>query len=126
MNSSVTDQTRLMRKICLIACAALVLLYAVKTLLFWGKPVEVRLSVFAVQLMPFLIVLPGMLKSKWSSFTWLTFIVQLYFMTAVLALFKPGGSYLDWGILLLVAVIFTSALLFVRWTRIAEAAALAE
>lgn len=123
MSKSVVDQTAMMRKICLLGCAALVLLYAAKTLLLWDKPIEVRGSVFIVQLIPFLFVLPGMLKGKWSSYAWLTFIVQLYFMTSVLALFKPVSNFLDWGVLLLVAVIFTSALLFVRWTRVAEAAA---
>ncbi len=121
MNKSLSDQAALARKICLIACAVLVLLYAAKTLLLWDKPLEVRYSVFTVQLLPFLVVLPGMLKGRWSSFAWLTFIVQLYFMTSVLALFKPVSSYLDWGVLALVAVIFTAALLFVRWTRMVEA-----
>ncbi len=106
------------RTTCLVSCALLVLLYAIKTLVLWPKALDTRLVIFVIQALPFVALLPGMLKSRWRSYAWLSFIVLLYFMNATLALFSPGRLIVDWFIMAAVISVFMAAMLYVRWRRV--------
>lgn len=105
-------------KVCLMSCAVLVSLYAIKTLVLWPKAIDTRLVIFALQALPFIALLPGMLKRRWRTYAWLCFIVLLYFMNATLALFSPGRLVIDWFIMLAVVSVFIAAMLFIRWRRV--------
>lgn len=113
-----SSKVEMARYACLISCALLVLLYAIKTLVLWPKAIDTRLIIFALQALPFVALLPGMLKRHWRSFAWLCFIVLLYFMNATLALFSPQRLVVDWFIMLGVVSVFMTATLFIRWRRV--------
>lgn len=115
MNSS---KAGMARTVCLLSCALLVFLYAIKTLFLWPKALDTRLIIFALQALPFLVLLPGMLQRRWRTYAWLCFIVLLYFMNAVLALFSPGRQPIDWLVLLAVISVFMAAMMFIRWRRV--------
>lgn len=106
------------RAVCLASCALLVALYAVKTLLLWPKALDTRLVIFVLQSLPFLVLLTGLLQSRWRTYAWLCFIVLLYFMNAVLALFSPQRQLVDWFILIAVVGVFMAAMMFIRWRRV--------
>ncbi len=105
-------------KICLFSCALLVLLYGIKTLVLWPKAIDTRLVIFVLQALPFVALLPGMLKRRWRTYAWLCFIVLLYFINATLALFSPERLIIDWFIMLAVVNVFMAAMLFIRWRRV--------
>lgn len=113
-----SSRSSIARQVCLISCAALMLLYALKTLVLWPKAIDTRLIIFALQAMPLLLLLPGLLRRRWRSYVWLCFILLLYFMNAVLALFAPGRLFIDWLILAAIIGLFVAAMLFIRWRRV--------
>jgi uncharacterized membrane protein len=90
-------------------------------LYLWQKPLDIRVTLFAMQLLPFALVLPGVLKHSWRSFAWLCFILQLYFMYAVMVVFSPERTTADWLTLALVVAVFITSMMHIRWKRNAEA-----
>ncbi len=108
------------KTVCLWSIAALAILFVWQTLLIWDKPIGVRASVFAVQILPFLLVLRGLMIGRWRSYAWMLFFLNLYFVVVALRLVEHPDIVGDWLMLLILTVVFASALLFVRWTRVAE------
>ena len=115
MNFSKADTAR---TVCLVSCALLVFLYAIKTMVLWPKSFDTRLIIFVLQALPFLVLLTGLLQRRWRTYAWLCFIVLLYFMRAVLALFSPERQPIDWLVLLAVVSVFMAAMMFIRWRRV--------
>ncbi len=109
-------------KCCLLSLVLLLVLFLWQTVIVWPVELQVRLAVFTVQLLPFLLVLKGLLQQRWRSYIWMIFFLQLYFISAVLKLFADPGLASAWIFMALLVMIFTSALLFVRWARLAEVA----
>jgi uncharacterized membrane protein len=68
-----------------------------------------------VKIVPLLIFLPGMLRNNLRSYIWLCFVCLLYFQTMVLRLFAQPTSVLAITGMIAVVVLFTAAMLFVRW-----------
>ncbi len=77
--------------------------------------------------LPLVIFLPGMLQDQLRSYIWLCFVLLLYFMRLVVALFEAPGSPMHIVGMIAVVTLFTSAMLYVRWRarELREAAALA-
>jgi uncharacterized membrane protein len=67
------------------------------------------------KLLPLLIFVPGMRKDNLRSFIWLCFVCLLYFIAMVERLFAQPGSWLAIIGTIAVVVLFTSAMLYVRW-----------
>ena len=109
------------RTVCLVSLAVLLVLFLWQALVELPEAPAVKAVVVASQVLPFLLVLPGMLRRRWRSFAWMLLFLNLYFVAVVLRLFQNPGEILDWLLLILLSILFTAALLFVRWTRIAEA-----
>ncbi len=67
------------------------------------------------KLLPLLIFLPGMLLDRLRSYIWLCFVCLLYFVALVERLFAvPGGTLAIIGTVAVV-ILFTSAMMYVRW-----------
>ncbi len=66
-------------------------------------------------LLPLLVFLPGMLKDNLRSFIWLCFVLLLYFMRLVVALFEDPAAPLAVIGMLAVVVLFIASMLYVRW-----------
>lgn len=76
-----------------------------------GAPWIIWLAV----LLPLLIFLPGMLRDNLRSFIWLCFVLLLYFMRLVVALFERPTDPLAIVGMVSVVVLFNAAMLYVRW-----------
>lgn len=70
---------------------------------------------------PLLILAPALLKKSHKAASWLCYVVQLYFVIAVVLAFTPASAL--WGWLMVVASlsIFISGMMFTRWQRRVEA-----
>jgi len=67
------------------------------------------------KLLPLLIFLPGMWRDRLRSYIWLCFVCLLYFIALVERLFAQPGSALAITGTIAVVVLFTAAMLYVRW-----------
>lgn len=99
-----------------LACfLALIALLSLNNLLFadlHGARVGV---IMAIELLPLLLLLPGMLNGSARAHAWTCFVVNLYFIKGVLAAFDPARALLGWVEVVLSLGLFVSALLYVRW-----------
>ncbi len=71
--------------------------------------------IWLLKLLPLLIFLPGMRKDNLRSYIWLCFVCLGYFMILVQRMFAQPDSLLVAVGLLAVVILFTSAMLYVRW-----------
>ncbi|MFJ3524648.1 DUF2069 domain-containing protein [Pseudomonas sp. NPDC090203] len=71
--------------------------------------------ILSIELVPLLLLAPGMLTGSARGHAWTCFVVNLYFIKGALAAFDPERSL--FGVLEMLAslAVFTSALLYVRW-----------
>lgn len=71
--------------------------------------------VWVAVLLPLLLFVPGMLRDKLRSYIWLCFVSLLYFMRLVVVLFARPGDILAITGMVAVVLLFTGAMLYVRW-----------
>ncbi len=71
--------------------------------------------VVSIQLIPLLLVAPGMLSGSPRAHAWTCFIVNLYFIQGVLAAIDPARMLYGWLEAIISLTLFTSALLYTRW-----------
>lgn len=71
--------------------------------------------ILLIELVPLLVLAPGMLSGSPRGHSWTCFVVNLYFIKGALAAYDPNRSL--FGILEMLAslAVFISALLYVRW-----------
>lgn len=75
-----------------------------------------RVSVImAIELLPLLLILPGMFSGSARAHAWACFVVNIYFIKGVVAAFDPARAPFGWLELLVSLGLFTAALLYVRW-----------
>ena len=89
------------------------LLFVVQVLQVWlgNAPWIIWVAV----LLPLMIFLPGMLRNNLRSFIWLCFVLLLYFMRLVIALFESPTDPLAITGMAAVVVLFVAAMMYVRW-----------
>jgi uncharacterized membrane protein len=103
--------------ITIISYLALIICLGIST---WLNKLPEQTSVILVLVIkfgPLLIVLPGMLKKSLRAYVWLCFIVLFYFTRAVVDSFLTEGASLDLLITVLTVVLFTAAMMFVKWEK---------
>ena len=106
---------RLTRALSLACFFGLIALLVVNNLWFadlHGARVEV---ILAIELIPLLLLLPGMLIGSARAHAWTCFVVNIYFIKGVLAAFDPGRALFGWVEVLVSLGLFVSGLLYVRW-----------
>ncbi|EJL05446.1 MULTISPECIES: DUF2069 domain-containing protein [Pseudomonas] len=71
--------------------------------------------ILLIELVPLLILAPGMLIGSARGHSWMCFVVNLYFIKGALAAYDPNRQW--FGVLEMMAsvAVFCSALLYVRW-----------
>ena len=77
-----------------------------------GARVEVILT---IELVPLLLLLPGMLTGSARAHAWTCFVVNIYFIKGVLAAFDPARAVFGWVEVLVSLGLFIAGLLYVRW-----------
>ncbi|MGB5956259.1 DUF2069 domain-containing protein [Pseudomonas sp.] len=106
---------RLTRALSLALFFGLIALLVVNNLWFanlHGARVEV---VLAIELVPLLLLLPGMLTGSARAHAWTCFVVNIYFIKGVLAAFDPARAVFGWTEVLVSLGLFIAGLLYVRW-----------
>ncbi len=105
------------RAIVLLAVGALLLLLALRIGGNPRLPGAIGLVAWTVQALPLLALAPGLLGSRPRAYAWLGFLIQFYFIHAVLIAFTP--TRLGWGLaqIFLCLVIFGALIAFIRRFR---------
>jgi uncharacterized membrane protein len=71
--------------------------------------------IWVLKVMPLLIFLPGMLRDKLRSYIWLCFVCLGYFLILVQRIFAQPDNLLVVSGLVAVVLLFTAAMMYVRW-----------
>ena len=79
----------------------------------WGQ--QAPWFIWALKLMPLLIFLPGMLRDNLRSYIWLCFVCLGYFLILVQRIFAQPDNLLVISGLTSVVLLFTAAMMYVRW-----------
>ena len=112
MSDSVTELARR------VTLGGYVLLLAVLSLQVFGiATVEpaTRGFLWVIWVGPLVVFLPGLLRGTWKSYIWLCFVLLVYFMGTVSGLAAPPNAAGEWLQLVLVCLVFTSAMFYARW-----------
>jgi uncharacterized membrane protein len=106
---------KLSRTLSLLCFVALLVLLLVWNLVFADLHGARTWVVLSIQLLPLLLLAPGLLLGNARAHAWACFVVNIYFIQGVLAAIDPNRAV--FGILetLLSFGLFCSALLYTRW-----------
>ena len=106
---------RLARYLSLASFLGLAALLLAWNLGYAAVPGPLLWAVLAFQLLPLLLLAPGIVAGHPRAHTWSCFVINLYFIQGVLAAFDPSKSLFGWLEILLTLIHFVSALLYTRW-----------
>ena len=110
-----TPRVKISRAVSLISFIALVALLMVWNLVFADLHGARTWVVISIQLIPLLLVAPGMISGSPRAHAWLCFIVNLYFIQGVLAAINPARMVFGWMEAIISLILFIAALLYTRW-----------
>jgi len=96
---------------------ALLLYFGVNSLLSLPGLSLAMPVIWLLQTIPLLIFLPGLLRTRPRIFAWLSFVILLYFMHAVLLAFDPARRWLGVTEALLCTSLFALLVVFIRQYR---------
>lgn len=110
-----TSRVKLSRAISLASFIGLAALVTIWNLVFADLHGARTWVVVGIQLIPLLLVAPGMISGSPRAHAWMCFIVNLYFIQGVLAAIDPARMLYGWLEALISLALFISALLYTRW-----------
>ena len=110
-----TPRVKISRAVSLISFIALAALLLVWNLVFADLHGARTWVVVSIQLIPLLLVAPGMISGSPRAHAWLCFIVNLYFIQGVLAAINPARMVFGWVEAIISLILFIAALLYTRW-----------
>jgi uncharacterized membrane protein len=105
------------RRMALASYALLVLLLSVEIFGIVRLQPQTRAFLWVIWIGPLLVFLPGLLRGTWKSYLWMCFVLMVYFMVVCSNLFDPRNGLIDWIILGLICVLFTTAMMYARWRQ---------
>ena len=108
-------RVRISRAVSMASFIGLALLLLVWNLAFADLYGARTWVVIAIQLVPLLLVAPGMIAGNPRAHAWTCFIVNLYFIQGVLATIDPARTVYGWVQTVVSLTLFVSALLYIRW-----------
>ncbi|MHA6494767.1 DUF2069 domain-containing protein [Pseudomonas borbori] len=103
------------RAVTLLSFFALAALLLVWNLIFANIPGELLWVILIFQLVPLLLLAPGLILGNARAHAWACFVVNLYFIQGVLAAFDPSKALFGWLETLLSFSLFCAALMYTRW-----------
>jgi uncharacterized membrane protein len=103
------------RAISLASFLALAVLLLVWNLVFADIPGKLLWVIVAFQLVPLLLLAPGLILGNARAHAWACFVVNLYFIQGVLAAFDPSKALFGWAQAVLSVSLFCAALMYTRW-----------
>ncbi|MBR9883547.1 MAG: DUF2069 domain-containing protein [Oceanospirillales bacterium] len=112
---SLACKTRASRWLTLSSYFGLLILFSLWYLVLVPAKSEHPWVIWLIHMLPLMAFLPVVLKGQPRGHAWLCFVLLLYFMEAVLAALVPNTRWLGLIESLLLATLFTSAMLYARW-----------
>nr|WP_218878481.1 DUF2069 domain-containing protein [Pseudomonas flavescens] len=106
---------RLCRYLSLASFLGLAALLLIWNLGYAAVPSSLLWAVLAFQMLPLLLLAPGIIGGHPRTHSWACFVVNLYFIQGVLAAFDPSKQLFGWLEIILSLSLFTSALFYTRW-----------
>lgn len=106
---------KISRALSLFGFAALLLLLLVWNLAFADLHGARTWVVLSIQLLPLLLLAPGLLLGNARAHAWTCFVVNIYFIQGVLAAIDPNRALFGALETVISLLLFCSALLYVRW-----------
>jgi uncharacterized membrane protein len=76
---------------------------------FWG--------LWLLQVLPLVMLLPGLALKYYRSYSWLCFLMLAYFTSAVIQVYSSTRDPHDWLGLVLTVILFVTAMLASRWLQ---------
>lgn len=70
-----------------------------------------------IQLVPLLLLLPGLVSKYYRSYSWLCFLVLAYFTSYVVQVYSPTRQWHDWLALAATVIIFIAGMYASRWLQ---------
>lgn len=110
-----TPRVKLARAISLASFIGLAVLLMVWNLVFADLHGARTWVVVGIQLIPLLLVAPGIVSGSPRAHAWTCFIVNLYFIQGVLAAIDPARMLYGWLEAIISLTLFIGALLYTRW-----------
>ncbi|TBU99914.1 DUF2069 domain-containing protein [Stutzerimonas kirkiae] len=104
------------RWLSLLSFAALAVLLLAWNLLFADLHGARTWVVLSIQLLPLLLMAPGIIAGSPRAHAWTCFIVNLYFIQGVLACIDPARQFYGALEVLFSLALFIAALLYTRWS----------
>lgn len=111
-----TPRVKLSRSVSLASFTCLAVLLIAWNLVFADLHGARIWVVVGIQLIPLLLVAPGMISGSPRAHAWTCFIVNIYFIQGVLAAIDPGRMIYGWLEAIISLTLFISALLYTRWS----------
>lgn len=103
------------------ACAATFISLAalIGLFVYWNltRVDGINWTIFIVQVVPLLALLPGLLTLHYRAFSWLCFVILMYFILAVSAAFKLDVRFSDLAFVALTVLIFVASMLASHWAQ---------
>ncbi|HMV71484.1 MAG TPA: DUF2069 domain-containing protein [Pseudomonadales bacterium] len=114
MSDSVTE---LARRVTLVGYVLLLVVLSLQVFGITTVEPATRGFLWVIWAGPLVVFLPGLLRGTWKSYIWLCFVLLVYFMGTVSGLAAPPNAACEWLQLVLVCLVFTSAMLYARWRQ---------
>ncbi|HTF83391.1 MAG TPA: DUF2069 domain-containing protein [Cellvibrio sp.] len=102
-----------MQRIFFISFGALLVLFTLNNLLDEGG----SLKLWLVQSIPLLIFIPGLMQQRFRTYSWICFVILVYFTWSVVNTMSPLVRWQDVVVVVLTVVIFISAMMISRWMQ---------
>ncbi len=78
---------------------------------------EGGIKLWLVQGIPLLIFVPGLRQDRHRTYSWLCFVILIYFTWSVTNVMSPLGFWRDWLVLALSVILFVFAMMTSRWLQ---------
>ncbi len=112
-HESLTKRVRIARLISLHAYGGLILLYSLLNYLAESD----GFSWWLIQCVPLLIFIPGLIGNHYKTYSWLCFVVLIYFTALVPVLMSDAATGNHWVQMLLIVILFVGAMMTSRWRQ---------
>ena len=103
------------RALSLASFLGLILLLTVWTLVYADLNGARYWVVLSIELLPLVLLAPGMLLGNARAHAWACFVINLYFIQGVLAAIDPARMVYGWLEAFISLTLFIAALLYTRW-----------
>lgn len=104
---------RSMQRIFFINYGALLLLFALNNIF----TADGSLTLWLVQSVPLLMFIPGLVQQRFRTYSWICFVILVYFTWSVVNVMGPFVTWQDGLVVVLSVTIFISAMMISRWMQ---------